>query len=118
MEHFFMGVLVGLAGGKVTLSDIQSSRPFKEVEPDQKTADYIARAILVSSEVITELLNAKKMHPEHYANQHEAYAVILEEIDELWEEIKKKQSAYDLPAQRKEAIQAAAMLVRFVIELT
>jgi hypothetical protein len=50
-------------------------------------------------------------------NKHEAYAVILEEVDELWTEIKKNQKVYDLNAQRKEAKQAAAMLVRLMIEL-
>lgn len=71
------------------------------------------QAALVSNEV----LRAKKMFPNNFVNQHEAYAVILEEIDELWDEIKKNQKNYDLDAQRKEATQAAAMLFRFLIEL-
>lgn len=64
-----------------------------------------------------ELLRAKKIFPEHFASQHEAYAVILEEVDELWCEIKKNHRMYDLEAQRKEARQAAAMLVRLLVEL-
>lgn len=71
----------------------------------------------VCNEVAAELLRAKTLFPEKFVNQHEAYAVILEEIDELWDEIKKNQKKYDLPAQRKEAIQGAAMLVRLVVEL-
>lgn len=50
-------------------------------------------------------------------SQHEGYAIIMEEMDELWSEIKKKQAEYDLPAQRKEAVQAAAMLLRIIVEL-
>ena len=57
------------------------------------------------------------MFPTNFHNQHEAYAVILEEVDELWDEIKKNQKKYDLPAQRAEAKQAAAMLVRLMVEL-
>jgi len=64
-----------------------------------------------------EFYEAKIGHPEKYVNQHEAYAVILEELDELWVEIKKKQVNYDLPAQRKEAAQTAAMLLRLIVEL-
>lgn len=57
------------------------------------------------------------MFPNSFVNQHEAYAVILEEVDELWTEIKKNQKVYDLDAQRKEAIQVAAMCMRLVTEL-
>lgn len=71
----------------------------------------------ILSNVALELLRAKKKFPDKFVNQHEGYAVILEEIDELWQEIKKKQKDYDLDAQRKEATQAAAMLVRFILEL-
>ena len=68
--------------------------------------------------VYSEVFRAKIFFPKNFTNQHEAYAVILEEVDELWDEIKKNQLQYDIQAQRKEAIQAAAMLVRFVVELT
>lgn len=71
----------------------------------------------VLSNVANELLRAKTLFPEKFVNQHEGYAVLLEEIDELWDEIKKNQKNYDLDAQRKEATQAAAMLVRFIVEL-
>ena len=71
----------------------------------------------IADEVIDELISAKSKFPAKFVNQHEAYAVILEEVDELWDEIKKNQKVYDLEKQRTEAIQAAAMLLRFVSEL-
>lgn len=46
---------------------------------------------------------------------HEGYAVILEELDELWAEIKRRDIDYD--AMRKEAIQVAAMAMRFVADV-
>jgi NTP pyrophosphatase (non-canonical NTP hydrolase) len=78
---------------------------------DESTLEQIA------VDVIAEVRRAKTMFPANFVNQHEAYAVILEEVDELWDEIKKNQRNYDLAAQRKEAIQAAAMLFRLISEL-
>jgi glutamyl-tRNA reductase len=48
---------------------------------------------------------------------HEAYAVILEEVEELWQEIKVKQAHHDHAAMRREAVQIAAMVTRFVIDV-
>ena len=69
-------------------------------------------------EVYKEVLRAKSLFPVDFVNQHEGYAVILEEMDELWSEVKKNQKVYDLQEQRKEAIQIAAMAIRFATELT
>lgn len=69
-------------------------------------------------DVFNEVKRAKTLFPTDLHNQHEGYAVCLEEVDELWEEVKKNQKNYDLAAQRKEAIQCAAMFVRFATELT
>jgi hypothetical protein len=60
-----------------------------------------------------ELLSALAKHPEPFNSPHEGYAVIKEEIDELWGAIK----CDDLPHARTEAAQAAALLVRFLLEL-
>lgn len=48
--------------------------------------------------------------------EHEAYAIILEEIDELWAEIKLKPNQRSKERMRKEAIQCMAMLARFIID--
>jgi|GEM_PF-4283683 len=63
-----------------------------------------------------ELERARMKHgnaPFH--SLHEGYAIILEEIDELWAEI--KQQSPQIARLRMEAIQAAAMLQRFVEDL-
>ena len=68
-------------------------------------------------EVKEELLWATKNHkPFHSA--HEGYAVIKEELDELWEAIRKLKSFDDQnEAMKKEAIQVGAMALRFLIDL-
>ena len=48
-----------------------------------------------------------------FNSYHEGYAVILEELDELWDEIKGGQRPAEL---RAEAIQVAAMAIRFVLD--
>ena len=79
--------------------------------------DYQQKMQSALEDIKNEVISAKKTFTADFVNQHEAYAVILEEMDELWTEIKKNQKVYDLEAQRKEAKQTAAMLVRLMVEL-
>ena len=51
-----------------------------------------------------------------FRSEHEGYAIILEKLDELWDEVKKKKPR-DKHLMRKEAIQVAAMATRFLIDL-
>ncbi len=44
-----------------------------------------------------------------FASLHEAYAVLLEEVDELWDEVKKKEELRDKENIRLELLQIAAM---------
>lgn len=49
-----------------------------------------------------------------FNSAHEGYAVLLEEAEELWDEIKKRQGARDIKRMRHEAVQVAAMALRFI----
>jgi hypothetical protein len=63
-----------------------------------------------------EVQRAMCLHqPLHSA--HEAYGVLLEEVDELWDEVKKNSKTRDAMLMREEAIQVAAMAVRFLIDV-
>lgn len=64
-------------------------------------------------EIGDEVLSAEKKWPA-MNSAHEAYAVLLEEVDELWDHVKTNQKHRDLDAMRKEAVQVAAMAVRFI----
>lgn len=46
---------------------------------------------------------------------HEGHAVIREEFDELWDEIKRRN--HDYAAMEKEAVQLGAMVIRFLTEV-
>ena len=71
----------------------------------------------ISAEMADEFVRACEIHGFPFFNSyHEGYAVIKEELDELWEEVKKypKQDNENL---KKEAIQIGAMALRFVYDL-
>jgi hypothetical protein len=51
-------------------------------------------------------------HGEHFASLHEAYAVMLEEVDEVWDIARQKRRDRDELELRKELIQIAAMVVK------
>jgi len=67
----------------------------------------------IMDEILQEYLRAsKKFKP--MASPHEGYAIIKEELDELWDEI--KINSDPLGNMRNEAIQVAAMGMRFIID--
>ena len=70
--------------------------------------------ISIAAEAGSELVRASKLHRE-FTSAHEGYAVILEELDELWDEVKKREP--DIEKMRHEAIQVAAMAMRFVLNV-
>jgi len=77
----------------------------------------------IAEELLRELTAAQSEH-KAFRNAHEAYAVLLEEVDEFWEEVKKK-SVDDgsiarnitLNCMRKELIQIGAMAMRSLLDL-
>jgi len=71
--------------------------------------------------IVEEYLRAiDKFKP--FNSHHEGYAVIKEELDELWDVIKNKKNYSTLEelreALREEATQVAAMALRFLVDFT
>lgn len=67
-------------------------------------------------EVGNHLRNAQAKHaPMH--SHHEAYAVILEELDEYWEEVRKWPKRHSDAEMRKELMHIAAMALRAIHDL-
>lgn len=66
------------------------------------------------AEAIDNELMASFRHGKTFATLHEAYAVILEELDEIWDVTRQKKRDRDAEALRKELIQLAAMAIKAV----
>ncbi len=74
----------------------------------------LARTSSLISEVLGELDLAERTFPP-FNSAHEGYAVLLEEVDELWGEVKASPPINRRPEQlRKKAVQVAAMALRFI----
>lgn len=54
---------------------------------------------------------------EPFHSCHEGYSIMAEEVDELWDEVKKKRKLRSSRAMRSECRQIAAMAVRFMHDL-
>jgi hypothetical protein len=65
----------------------------------------------IALEIALEVRRAMSKHGP-MLSRHDGYAVILEELDELWDEVKEKHP--DVGKMRQEAIQVAAMAIRFI----
>ena len=70
----------------------------------------------VLAEVEKELDRAHVLY-KPFNGPHEGYAIILEELDELWNDIKASKPHSDRSDMRKEAIQVAAMAIRFIQDI-
>ncbi len=74
--------------------------PIKDILLEVEQEDYLAMA----------------MH-EPMNSVHEAYAIILEELEEFWQEVRKRKNKRDIRNMRKELIQIAAMAIRTIYDL-
>ena len=85
---------------------LQSEEPWSGIE-----GENMREAEQFLTEVRSEVRRAETIH-KPINSLHEGYAVILDELDEFWEEVRKKADQRDPMAVREELIQTAAMCVR------
>lgn len=76
--------------------------------------EMLARDRAATLLVISREVERSKMHGDKFASLHEAYAVMLEELDEVWDLTRMKKRDRDPAAIRKELIQLAAMAVKAI----
>lgn len=65
----------------------------------------------ILNDIVDEVKRAKEMFPDFHS-AHEGYAVLLEEVDELWDDIKSDNEE----GMYGEAVQVAAMAIRFILD--
>lgn len=78
------------------------------------TASNLANLPAITFDVLAELSGATAKFGA-FASAHEGYAVILEELDELWDEVRLKTGTRE--GQYTEAKQVAAMAIRFMLDV-
>lgn len=78
---------------------------------DIRVAEVPAIKLLLS-DIEAEAMQAMTRWPT-FNSAHEGFAVLREEVDEPWDHVKTNQKKRDLPAIYKEAVQIAAMALRF-----
>lgn len=76
--------------------------------------NQIAEVARFLADVRDEYNRATKKHG-MFNSAHEGWAVLFEEVDELWEEVRKKRSNRDAAGMRAECVQIAAMSLKFAI---
>lgn len=68
--------------------------------------------------ILEDIKKEFKFATEHwndFGSLHEAYAIVLEEMDELWDEVKRSQKDPErLSYVKEEAIQVATMAIRLI----
>jgi hypothetical protein len=85
------------------------------MEDSKESKTQVTRQInRVIDDVVYEFVKSLRSHGS-INSRHEGWAVMKEEMDELWDEVKKRNcSNVDM---RKEAVQVAAMAVRFILDV-
>ncbi len=63
---------------------------------------------------LAELARAREKWPAGFHSGHEGYAVIKEELEELWDAVKQDDSTQ----ARREVVQIAAMALRYLTDLS
>lgn len=86
--------------------------------PDGAEAALVDVAFDPLIDVLAELARAFKRFPK-MNSAHEGWAIMKEEVDELWDQVRKpsgQRTAVNLARMRREATQVAAMALRFIID--
>lgn len=67
---------------------------------------------------IDEIDRSNKIHENTFNSTHEWYGILKEEIDELWDEIKKNKSSKEITYNmRKESIQIIAVVLKGLLTI-
>lgn len=80
--------------------------------------DYADDLDIVLSEVYNKIDKVKNKYPENYNSAHEGYAILKEEVEEFWVEVKKNETIRDKIKMREELFDIMTVAARCILELT
>ena len=80
------------------------------------TKQFDAKLTLLLAKIEAEFQRAIKYY-RPMNSYHEGYAVLKEEMEELWDEIKRKPTTRSKRRLQEEAVQIGAMALRFLYDL-
>lgn len=84
---------------------------------DSEKIELIEFNLGLLQKIELELRRARRRFPANMHSFHEGYAIILEEVEELWAEIKADEEHRDKSKIMKEGIHSIAMIVRMLQDL-
>ena len=93
---------------------IENILTYLELKHEMKTESVLLKNI---DAILIEYRRAIELHPKPMSSPHEGFAILKEEVDELWDEVKKKRRNASNDPLRIEARQVGAMALRFLIDL-
>lgn len=79
---------------------------------DARPPDFYTAYDDACAEIFHEAIEARRAYPP-FNSSHEGYAVLLEEVDELWADVKTNNVEHAI----EEAIQVGAMAIRFIADM-
>jgi hypothetical protein len=97
-----------------SLDELKRTNELRSELRKQKPDQWPQEIQDIVSVVVLELQQARALHPKFHS-AHEGYAVILEELDELWHECKQRNPSKT--RMMEESTQVAAMAIRFAIDV-
>lgn len=93
------------------------NRTHKKMEKSQQSIIIAKKAIGL---IVDEYDNAN-LNYRNFASFHEGFAILKEEVDELWTEVKASKGngkqSQNMDEMLKEATQVGAMAMRFIVDL-
>jgi len=91
---------------------------FKTIDSigSKDSLNHQAYRLKIMASIFVELQKAREQF-KAFQSFHEAYAIIKEELDEFWDEVKEKPYVGRFENIQKELIQTAAMCVRALLDL-
>ncbi len=96
---------------------IRAADEAEDVEYERIASEMLMRNPEVWMAIAVELHDAEQQYVPFPTPMH-GISVIREEFEELWELLREKDALRDKDAMRREAVQVAAMCVRFIIDCT